>query len=140
MVDKYEKYKYNIALCFDLAATHFEEELQGDINDCCAEILKCFDELAEYKKIGTVEELQVLNRIAEETAEYVKEDKKILEAYKIIGTIEEFKALKEDKKFLEFLYNHILPNEMEQYLSMYHIKEKIAVNGYADQSGLMSAT
>lgn len=63
-----------------------------------------------------------------------------LEAYRAIGTIEEFKALKEDKNFLEFLYNHIPPNEIEQYLSMYHIKEKIAVNGYADQSGLMPAT
>lgn len=52
-------------------------------------------ELEEYRAIGTIEELQVLNRIAEETAEYVKEDKKILEAYKRIGTIEEFKALKE---------------------------------------------
>ena len=60
--------------------------------------------------------------------------------YRAIGTVEEFEALKEDKNFLEFLYNHIPPNEMEQYLSMYHIKEKIAVNGYADQSGLMSAT
>lgn len=63
-----------------------------------------------------------------------------LAKYEAIGTIEEFKALKEDKKFLKFLYNHILPNEMEQYLSMYHTKDKIAVNGYADQSGLMSAT
>lgn len=49
----------------------------------------------EYSTIGTVDELQVLNRIAEETAEYVKEDKKILEAYKRIGTVGEFKALKE---------------------------------------------
>ena len=63
-----------------------------------------------------------------------------LTEYRAIGTVEEFKALKEDKKFLEFLYNQILPNEMEQYLSMYHTKDKIAVNGYADQSGLMSAT
>ena len=52
-------------------------------------------------------------------------------------TVEE---CRENRDFLEFLYNHILPNEMEQYLSMYNIKEKIVVNGYADQSGLMSAT
>lgn len=63
-----------------------------------------------------------------------------IQQYRAIGTIEEFKALKEDKNFLEFLYNQILPNEMEQYLSMYHAKDKAAVNGYADQCGLMSAT
>lgn len=59
MVDKYEKYKHNIVLCFDLASTQFTEELQEDINDCCAEILKCIDELKEYKKIGTVEECKM---------------------------------------------------------------------------------
>lgn len=58
MVDKYEKYKHNIVLCFDLAATHFEEELQKDISDCCAEILKCIDKLKEYEKIGTIEEFK----------------------------------------------------------------------------------
>ena len=63
-----------------------------------------------------------------------------LEQYRAIGTIEEFKALKEDGRFLEFLYNNIPPNEMEQYLSMYQIKDKVAVNGYADQCGLMPAT
>ena len=60
--------------------------------------------------------------------------------YEAIGTIEEFKALKEGGRFLEFLYNHIPPNEMEQYLSMYQAKDKVAVNGYADQCGLMPAT
>ena len=62
-----------------------------------------------------------------------------LSGYEAIGTIEEFKALKEGGRFLEFLYNHISPNEMEQYLSMYQAKDKVAVNGYADQCGLMSA-
>lgn len=50
------------------------------------------------------------------------------EEYRTIGTIEEFKALKEDSRFLEFLYNHILPNEMEQYLSMYKSSD-IKTNG-----------
>lgn len=57
MVDKYEKYKHNIVLCFDLASTQFTEELQEDINDCCSEILKCIDKLKEYEKIGTIDEL-----------------------------------------------------------------------------------
>lgn len=30
----------------------------------------------------------------------------------------------EDSKFLEFLWNTINPNEMEQYLAMYHAKEE----------------
>lgn len=60
-----------------------------------------------------------------------------IQQYRAIGTVEE---LRENKNFLEFLYNTILPNEMEQYLSMYHAKDKTVTNGYADQSGLMPAT
>lgn len=60
MTNKYEKLKYNTILCFDIASTQFTEELQKDIDDCCAEILKCFDELAEYKKIGTIEQFKAL--------------------------------------------------------------------------------
>lgn len=63
-----------------------------------------------------------------------------LAGYEAIGTIEKFKALKEGGRFLEFLYNHIPPNEMEQYLSMYQAKDKAVVNEYADQCGLMHAT
>lgn len=63
-----------------------------DTNDMAIQAL---EELEKYRAIGTVEELEVLNRIAEETAEYVKKDKKILETYQRIGTIDEFKALKE---------------------------------------------
>lgn len=63
-----------------------------------------------------------------------------IQQYREIGTVEEFKALKEGGRFLEFLYNHIPPNEMEQYLSMYQAKDKVVVNGYADQCGLMPAT
>lgn len=40
-----------------------------------------------------------------------------LAMYEDIGTVGE---LRENKNFLEFLYNHIQPNEMEQYLAMYH--------------------
>ena len=42
---------------------------------------------------------------------------KELMQYRAIGTVSEFR---ENKNFLEFLHNHILPNEMEQYLTMYH--------------------
>jgi hypothetical protein len=40
-----------------------------------------------------------------------------IQQYKAIGTVSEFR---ENKNFLEFLCNAILPNEMEQYLAMYH--------------------
>lgn len=96
----------------------------------------------------TIDELidfmyNVMDDSDEEAIPFVKEAIQALEkvqAFESIGTIEEFKDLKEDGRFLEFLYNHIPPNEMEQYLSMYQMKDKVAVNGYADQSGLMPAT
>lgn len=40
----------------------------------------------------------------------------IYREYLSIGTVSEFR---ESKNFLEFLYNVINPNEMEQYLAMY---------------------
>ena len=40
-----------------------------------------------------------------------------IQKYRAIGTVEE---CRENKEFLEFLYNIINPNDMEQYLSMYH--------------------
>lgn len=40
-----------------------------------------------------------------------------IQQYRAIGTVSEFR---ENKNFLEFLYNAINPNEMEQYLAMYH--------------------
>ena len=44
-----------------------------------------------------------------------------IQQYRAIGTVSEFR---ENKNFLEFLYNTILPNEMEQYLAMYHASEE----------------
>ena len=40
-----------------------------------------------------------------------------VQQYRAIGTVDE---CRENKEFLEFLYNRINPNDMEQYLSMYH--------------------
>ena len=40
-----------------------------------------------------------------------------VQKYRAIGTVEE---CRENKEFLEFMYNRINPNDMEQYLSMYH--------------------
>lgn len=74
----------------------------------------------------SVEDLEIAVQVLKEIREYRE-----------IGSVEE---CRENKDLLEFLYNQIQPNEMEQYLSMYRIKEKIPINGYADQSGMMSAT
>lgn len=40
-----------------------------------------------------------------------------IQQYHTIGTVTE---CRENKKFLEFLYDVINPNEMEKYMSMYH--------------------
>lgn len=41
--------------------------------------------------------------------------------YRAIGTVEE---CRENKEFLDFLYNIINPNDMEQYLSMYNCSDE----------------
>lgn len=89
-------------------------------------------------------ENEIINRLhlhgktmTQDEAFFIMDALEEIQQYRAIGTVEEFK---ENKDFLEFLYNHIPPNEMEQYLSMYHTKDKTVTNGYADQCGLMSAT
>ena len=44
-----------------------------------------------------------------------------VQQYRAIGTPEE---CRENKEFLEFLYNRINPNDMEQYLSMYNCSDE----------------
>lgn len=75
----------------------------------------------------------------EEAFEFAIKCMKEVEQYRALGTVEE---LKENKDFLEFLYNKIQPNEMEQYLQMYNAKDTktLTIEGYAYQCGLMSAT
>ncbi len=75
--------------------------------------ITALEEIQKYKDIGTVEELKTLHNDYWKLNEICKE-------YSAIGTVSE---LRENKNFLEFLYNTILPNEMEQYLAMYHTKE-----------------
>lgn len=43
------------------------------------------------------------------------------EQYRAIGTVEE---CRENKEFLNFLYNRINPNDMEQYLLMYNCSDE----------------
>lgn len=44
-----------------------------------------------------------------------------VQEYRAIGTVEE---CRENKEFLDFLYNRINPNDMEQYLSMYNCSDE----------------
>ena len=44
-----------------------------------------------------------------------------VQQYRAIGTVEE---CRENKEFLDFLYNRINPNDMEQYLSMYNCSDE----------------
>ena len=103
------------------------------------EVLKLTDRLRDLANDTEVDMFCVasLNAYFEESANSIQTLFEEIQRYRAIGTVEECRA---DKDFLEFLYDHILPNEMEQYLSMYRTKDKIKVNGYADQSGLMPAT
>lgn len=44
-----------------------------------------------------------------------------VQKYRAIGTVEE---CRENKEFLNFLYNRINPNDMEQYLYMYNCSDE----------------
>ena len=68
--------------------------------------LKADKEYLTDMKICDGEEMDIAIKALEE-----------IQQYRAIGTVEE---CRENKEFLEFLYNRINPNDMEQYLSMYH--------------------
>lgn len=61
------------------------------------------------------------NLTIKELFKQIENEHKEIQQYRAIGTVSEFR---ENKNFLEFLYNHIQPNEMEQYLAMYHASGK----------------
>ena len=70
--------------------------------------------LGEYENIGTVEEFKALKE------DWLNKSDRLIE-YRKIGTVEE---CRENKEFLDFLYNRINPNDMEQYLSMYNCSDE----------------
>ena len=99
--------------------------------------LQVMKEIREYRELGTVKQIRIKQAEFGVLSKRYLSDLGELMKYQKIGTVEE---CRDNNDFLDFLYNHIPPNEMEQYLSMYRTKDKVAVNGYADQNGLMSAT
>lgn len=115
-----EQFKYD-AECnrADLDISYAEE------NEQVAEFL---EELKAYRTIGTVEELTALEKSdaskEKSSIEYYNQMREYhdkLAEYESIGTVEE---CRENKDFLEFLYNRINPNDMEQYLSMYNCSDE----------------
>ena len=88
--------------------------------------VKALEEVQQYRAIIglTPEELKLLEKDEIQTIGEVLKTFSEWYKYKAIGTVSE---LRENENFLEFLYNHIQPNEMEQYLSMYHASERKGV-------------
>lgn len=74
--------------------------------------IKALEEIQQYRAIGVVSPDEL-----EQDLLLYKADRELVRLYSEIGTVEE---CRENKEFLEFLYNRINPNDMEQYLSMYH--------------------
>lgn len=72
--------------------------------------LKADKEYLTDMKICDGEEMDVAIKALEE-----------MRQYRAIGTVEE---CRENKEFLDFLYNIINPNDMEQYLSMYNCSDE----------------
>ena len=62
-------------------------------------IMEMFEELEQYRAIGTVAEFKKIeesfNVISDKVWNYILAGKELLERYEAIGTIEEFKTLKE---------------------------------------------
>lgn len=77
------------------------------------------EEVLKDIRDGYIEEWD--NLTIDELFKQIESEHKEIQQYKAIGTVEK---LQENRNFLEFLYNHIPLNEMEQYLAMYNTSEE----------------
>ena len=127
------KIKYRIEVARQIAGNGVDGKAFEDLEIA----IQALKEIREYRELGTVKQIRIKQAEFGVLSKRYLSDLGELMKYQKIGTVEE---CRDNNDFLDFLYNHIPPNEMEQYLSMYHTKDKVAVNGYADQNGLMSAT
>ena len=85
------------------------------------EAIKALEEVQQYRAIGTVEGYERAIESSIENYNLYREYKAKVQEYRTIGTVEE---CRENKEFLDFLYNRINPNDMEQYLSMYNCSDE----------------
>ena len=83
--------------------------------------IEALEEVQQYREIGTVEGYERVIESSIENYNLYREYKAKVQEYRAIGTIEE---CRENKEFLDFLYNRINPNDMEQYLSMYNCSDE----------------
>lgn len=101
---------------------HKVGRFQNDmINDALDVAIKALEEVQQYRAIGTVEGYERVIESSIENYNLYREYKEKVQEYRTIGTVEE---CRENKEFLDFLYNRINPNDMEQYLSMYNCSDE----------------
>ena len=74
-------------------------DIKGACNEECKDFydmaIKALEEIQEYREIGTVKEILIRETQFKKLSKSCISDWKILREYQAIGTIEEFKALKE---------------------------------------------
>ena len=75
-----------------LSTCHIEYVIQSNVLE---DLIRCLEELEQYRAIGTVKECQNNKVLADKIYEHFLDGMEHLEKYKEIGTVEEFKALKE---------------------------------------------
>lgn len=80
--------------CFD-CAYNYAQGTMGEQKEALKMAIKVLEELQQYRAIGTVEGYENAIKVYTETYILMKEYKSKLQDFEVIGTVEEFKALKE---------------------------------------------
>ena len=98
-----------------------KKQFLGETRDILDVAIKALEEVEQYRAIGTLEGYERAIESSIENYNLYREYKAKVQEYRAIGTVEE---CRENKEFLDFLYNRINPNDMEQYLSMYNCSDE----------------
>lgn len=118
-----QKNQYQIGRCLTMTEQEARILIEGYLGDdevvnTAIEMAgKALEEIQQYRAVGTVKEIKIREAQSVRLAEGYLTDLTALREYQEIGTPD---ACRENKDFLDFLYNQINPNDMEMYLSMYH--------------------
>lgn len=94
----------------------YEQGNRGQSKEALSVVISALEEVQKIKELGDCYIIPK-NSTWEVNGIDIHKALREIQQYRAIGTVSEFR---ESKNFLEFLYNHIQPNEMEQYLAMYH--------------------